>query len=216
MNESDRTNPPGGWQGHGPDSIEERRRILRSLGAGGAIAGLPTLAHATGRPHCKKDSKNYHPTASAVGSMIGSVSGTTLPMYGHPCSYYQDSAKWGTWTAGGVTLNWDRCGRTDYTGLDRLRFWQAMGLSSAPGVSGDPRRRWCSTVLHSYPGSDEGVWLSALCNAHHVGARFPYTATGVRALYVNQNPLLGGATDATLHSKAIVLFRDYLSMGEPA
>ncbi len=91
MNESDRTNPPQGWQGHGPDSIEERRRTLRSLGAGGAIAGLPSLASATGgRPHCKRDSKNYNPTASAVGSMVGSMVGSTPPMYGHPCSHYQN------------------------------------------------------------------------------------------------------------------------------
>jgi len=216
MNESDRTNPQESWQGHGPDSIEERRRVLRSLGAGGAIAGLPTLAHATGRPHCKKDSKNYHPTASAVGSMIGSVSGTTLPMYGHPCSYYQDSAKWGSWTNGSISLNWNKCGNSTYSGSDRLRFWQAMGFASAPGVTGDPRSRWCSEVIHSFPSSDEGIWLSALFNANHVGTRFPYTPSGVRSLYFNKNPLLGDAVDATLHSKAIVLFRDYLSLGVPA
>ncbi len=217
MNESDRTNRLPSWQGHGPESVEERRRILRSLGAGGAIAGLPSLAHATGRPHCKRDGKNYNPTASAVGSMVGSVNPTTLPMYGHSCSHYQSSANWATWTNGkGTTLNWNVCGNHTYAGADRLRFWQAIGFASAPGVAGDVRRRWCSDVIQNYPSSDEAIWLTALFNANKIGTRFPYAPAGVCDLYFNKNPLRSLEVDATMHGKALMLFRDYLSQGMPA
>lgn len=219
MNESDRTNPPGGWQGHGPDSIEERRRILRSLGAGGAVAGLPSLASATTtRPYCKKDTKNYNPTASAVGSMVGSVVGSTPPMYGHPCSHYQNQSggTWGTtWHNGkGRTINWYNCGDKATPSIDRLRFWVVFGLSD-PGTS-SPKARSCAFILHDYATSDEGVWLTALLNANKCGSRFPYTPGGVVDLYANKNPLTGGSLDSTLHGKALILFRDYLSLGMPA
>ncbi len=226
MNESDRTNPPQGWQGHGPDSVEERRRILRSLGAGGAIAGLPVLAQATGgRPHCKRGGVNYHPTASAVGSMVGSVT-TALPMYGHGSSYYWSSGNWGTsWSNGkGLTgMNFNRCANASYTGADRLRFWQVLGFSAAPGalphdgsMPADLRLRWCSDVLRGDATRAECVWLTAMFNANKVVGRFPYTPGGVSDLYFNRNPLPGGSDAPTLHSNAIILFRDYLSQGMPA
>jgi hypothetical protein len=218
MNESDRTNPPQGWQGHGPDSIEERRRILRSLGAGGAIAGLPSLASATStRPFCKKDAKNYNPTASAVGSMVGSMVGSTPPMYGHPCSHYQNQTggSWGsTWHNGyGRLVNWTTAGNKGTADADRLRFWVAFGHTSDPGGN---KSRSCAYLLHDYASSDEVVWLTALLNANKCGTRFPYTPKGVVDLYNNKNPLTGGSIDATLHGKAFILFRDYLSLGMPA
>jgi hypothetical protein len=224
MNESERTNRPDGWQGQGPGSVEERRRILRSLGAGGAVAGLPSLAIAsTGRPHCKKGGINYHPTASAVGSMIGSVT-SALPMYGHPSTHYHTSANWGSWINGkGLSgLTFDRCASATYTGGDRLRFWQVMGFSSAPGTlpldgstPTDPRMRWCSQVLRGDAALAECVWLTALFNANRVGARFPYAPAGVVDLYFNRNPIPGGVADGLLHTNAITLFRDYLSSGMP-
>jgi hypothetical protein len=214
MNESERTNRPEGWQGQGPDSIEARRRVLRSLGAGGAVAGLPSLAQATStRPYCKKDNKNYNPTASAVGSMIGSMVGSTLPMYGHPCSYYTNSSNWGVWSNGkGRTLNWDLCAR-DWTGT-RMRFFVAFELAD-PGSS-SPKYNFCEDIIRGSPASDEAIWLTALFNANRVGTRFPYAPGGVIDLYKNSNPLTGGSTDSTLHAKAITLFRDYLSLGMPA
>jgi hypothetical protein len=217
MNESESTNRPGGWLGHGPTSIEERRRILRSLGAGGAVAGLPSLASATsGRPYCKKDSKNYNPTASAVGSLVGSVTGSTPPMYGHPCSHYQSSGNWGSsWHNGkGRELNWYNCGNKDTPSDDRLRFWVVFGLSD-PGSS-SPKARSCAYIVHDYPSSEEAVWVCALLNANKCGTSFSYAPGGVVDLYSNKNPLTGGSIDTTLNSKALILFRDYLSLGVSA
>lgn len=213
MNESDRSK---GWQGHGPDSIEERRRILRSLGAGGAVAGLPSLAHATGRPYCKKDGRNYHATASAVGSMVGSVVGTTPPKFGYPCTHYQNSSNWGSsWNNGkGRSLTWYNCGNKATAEADRLRFWVVFGLSD-PGTS-SPKARSCAYILHDYPNSDEAIWLTALLNANKCGSQFPYAPGGVVDIYSNKNPYTGGSTDGTLHGKALMLFRDYLSQGIPA
>lgn len=219
MNESERTNRPGGWLGHGPAGIEERRRILRSLGAGGAVAGLPSLASATsGRPHCKKDSKNYNPTASAVGSMVGSVVSADPPKYGHGCSHYQNQSggSWGsTWHNGyGHAVNWTNCGFKDTPSASRVRFWVLFGLSD-PGSS-SPKARSCAYILHDYASSDEAIWFNALLNANKCGTRFPYTPKGVVDLYNNKNPLTGGSIDTTLHAKALILFRDYLSLGMPA
>lgn len=212
MNESDREK---GWQGHGPDSIEQRRRVLRSIGASGAVAGLPTLAHASGRPYCRKGGKNYHATASAVGSMVGSMVGTNPPKYGHPCSYYTNAANWGSgWKNGkGRDLTWDLCAR-DWTSSTRMRFYVAFELGH-PG-EGSPRYRYCEDIIRDYPTSDEAIWLTALFNANKLGSNFPYTPGGVVDLFKNTNPLLGGSADSTLHSKAITLFRDYLSQGLPS
>lgn len=201
------------WQGQGPDSIEQRRRILRSLGAGGAIAGAPTLALATGRPHCKRDGKKYHATASAVGSMMGSVVGTTPPKWGHGCSHYTSGSNWSSgWHNGkGRAITWDLCGR-DWTGT-KMRFFVAFELSH-PGT-GSPKYAFCKDIIRSAPNSDEAVWLTALFNANKVASQFPYTPGGIIDLYKNSNPLIGGATDSSLHFKALTLFREYLSQGMP-
>lgn len=213
MNESERTNRPEGWQGQGPDSIEARRRILRSLGAGGAVAGLPSLASATsGRPYCKKDSKNYHATASAVGSMVGSMVGTTPPKYGHPCAHYRSEGNWRSgWHNGhSRALTWDLCGR-DHTGT-RMRFFLAFEL---PDPGSGPTHRNCENILRDTSNPVEAVWLTALLNANKVGGQFPYTPAQVVALYKNTHPITGSTSDPTLHGKAVMLFRDYLSLGLP-
>jgi hypothetical protein len=213
MNESDRTNPPKGLQGQGPHAVEERRRILRSLCAGGAVAGLPSLAGATsGRPYCKKDSKNYHATASAVGSMVGSMTGTTPPKYGHPCGHYHTDTNWGSgWTNGhGRALTWDLCGR-DHTGT-RLRFYLAFEL---PNPGSGSTYRYCENILRDTSNPVEAVWLTALLNANKVGTLFPYTPAQVVALYKNTHPFTGSTSDPLLRDKAVMLFRDYLSSGNP-
>ncbi len=209
----DDLNRSNGWQGQGPDSIEERRRVLRSLGAGGAIAGAPALALATGtRPYCKKGGKNYNPTASAVGSLMGSVTGSTPPKYGHACSHYTSSGNWGSgWTNGkGRSLTYNLCANPSAS--SRLRFYLAFELSN-PGT-GSVRYRECQDIIRNYPNSDEAVWLTALFNANKVASRFPYAPGGVVDLFKNSNPLTGGSSDSTLHAKALTLFRDYLSLGE--
>lgn len=105
------TNHGTGPQDSGASSIGERRRVLRTLGAGGVLTGAPGLALATtSRPYRKKDSKNFHATASAVGSMIGSMTGTTPSMYGHPVAHFQHQSNWGSgWNTGvgGHSLTWD-------------------------------------------------------------------------------------------------------------
>jgi hypothetical protein len=199
------------WQGQGPASVESRRRILRSMAAGGAAVGAPSMALAASRPRCRKDNKNYHPTASAVGSILGSVTGSTPAMYGNGCSHYTSSSNWGSgWSNGkSRSLTYDRCANPN--GSTKLRFYEAFELSN-PG-SGSPKYRECQAIIRSYPTSDEAIWLTALFNANKVASLFPYTPKGVLDLYNNKNPLTGGSTVVGLHAKAITLFRDYLSLG---
>jgi hypothetical protein len=202
------------WQGCGQRSIEERRRVLRSLGVGSAVVGAPALATAAAPgSHCKSklDNKKYKPTASAVGSVLASVATTKPPMYGHSCSDYRNSSYWGTgWTNGkGRPLTYDLCAKDPATGT---RFYEAFNL---PNPYAGSKFRRCADILRNYPTSDEAIWLTALCNANKLAAAslFPYEPAGVLALYVNQNPLMGNFSDSSLHAKAKTLFRDYLSQG---
>lgn len=202
------------WQGQGQSSIEARRRVLRSLGAGGAAVGAPSLAtaYASG-DHCKLGTKKYKPTASAVGSVMSSVAVSKPPMYGLRCSDYRSSGTWGSgWTNGkGRSLSYSLC--ADTSNSAGLRFWVAFELSW-PGT-GSPKYRKCADILSNDPTSNEAVWLTALFNANklYVAQRFPYTPAGVLALYKNQNPLMNNWADGSLNAKALILFRDYLSQG---
>lgn len=197
-----------------PSSVQQRRRLLRSLGAGGAImgVGLPFKAQAAGRPHCVKDLKNYHATASAVGSMVGSVAGTVPPKAGYNCAHYRVSGNWYTgWTNGGTTpvaLTWTNCGST--TSTTKLRFWQCFELSDPGALSTAAINRTCTDILNLYPTSDEAHWLVALFNANKCGTNFTYTPAQVLSLYKGVNPMTGWNT-ADIKVKALSLFRDYLS-----
>ena len=212
----DHTNHGTGPQDSGASSIGERRRVLRTLGAGGVLTGAPGLALATtSRPYCKKDSKNFHATASAVGSMMGSMTGTTPSMYGHPVAHYQPQSNWGSgWNTGvgGHSLTWDTCGNKAAPDATRIRFWALFGLANPNNTSINIGRS-CAFLIQDYPSSEESIWVVAVLNACKVGSRFPYTPRQVIDLYSNRNPLIGGREDLTLRSKAIVLFRDYLSLG---
>lgn len=225
--ERDATESTAGSQPVESGSSQQRRRLLRAFGAGGALAGagLPFGAGATTtRPHCKKtgSTNNYHPTASAVGSLVGSVTGSTPPVNGHKCSNYKHgkSTNWGSnWTNGHSTprsLTYDNCANANNVwGVTKLRFWHVFELSD-PGAS-SPRYRYCHEILSTYPDSEEGIWLAAMLNANKfktatatVG-QFTYTPGGVISLYKNSNPLPGGSSPADLNTKAMTLFRDYLS-----
>lgn len=204
-----------GWRGQGQRSIEERRRILRSLGVGSAVVGAPSLAAAGGGAdnYCKMGGTKYRAHASAVGSVLASVATSKPAMYGNRCSDYRNSSFWGTgWTNGkGRSLSYALC--ADVGNANGMRFWVAFDLSQPSW--GSPKFRKCSEILRDYPTSDEAIWLTALFNANKLYSteRFPYTPAGVLALYRNQNPLMGNWTDASLSGKARTLFRDYLSQG---
>lgn len=202
-------------------SGQQRRRLLRTVAATGAVVGvgLPLAAHATVRPHCKKNndanpSNNYHPTASAVGSMIGSSTGGVLPICGHSTSHYCGNA--GNWIAGWTngrpapkTLSWDRCGNTSFGGTKR-KFAEVFEVTSPTG----PQDRNCAEILNTYGTSDEAIWLTAILNANKRSPLFPYTASQVVDLYKGVNPIAGGTVSGiTLRDKAVILFRDYLSQG---
>jgi hypothetical protein len=194
-------------------SGQQRRQLLRAVGAGGALvgAGLPFAAHATGRPHCKKSGSthNYNPTASAVGSIIGSVTGTTAPVSGYHCTHYRDSAKWSTgWTNGkGRSLTHSLC--ADQYAATKMLYFVAFERTSA---STTMEGRTCEEILRLYPTSDEAIFLGALFNANNPNcAPFAYTPAQVLALAEGKNPLMGGSADGTIKSKAVTLFRDYLS-----
>jgi hypothetical protein len=189
----------------------ERRQLLRAVGAGGVLAGagFPMAAHATGRPYCTKSSKNYHATASAVGSMVGSVGSGTPPIYGHTCSHYRSAGNWpSSCTNGkGRTLTYNTCANTTYTGT-KLKFWHCFEQSD-PGP-GSPKSRYCADILANYPTSEEAHWLTALFNANKCNP-FAYSAGQVVDLCAGRNPLMGGQTQADIANKALTLFRDYLS-----
>jgi hypothetical protein len=196
-------------------SVERRRQLLRALAAGGALggAGVPLTAHATGRPYCRKaggGSTNYHPTASAVGSMIGSVVGGQPPVYGHNCAHWRNSGNWpGTCTNGrGRTLSYNLCANP--TAGTKLRFYLAFEFASTPST-GAPTYRYCADILHTYPTSDEAVWLTAMLNANKLATTFPYGPSNIIDLYNSKNPQLGGIVQAGLNARALELFRDYLS-----
>ena len=205
-------------QAHTPDGLagvclssgQQRRRLLRALGASGAIAGvgLPLSAHATGQPYCVKNSNNYHATASAVGSIVGSVTGGTPPTSGHNCGHYCSSGNWGTgWTNGkGRSCTYSLC--ADQSAGTKLRFWHVFELSD-PG-SGSPKYRYCADILNNYPTSDEAHWLTAVFNANKQSP-FTYSPGGVVDLYKGLNPMVGGQSDPTISGKALTLFKDYLS-----
>ncbi len=220
MNESDRTPATPAAQGQGQESIDTRRRILRSLGAGGAVGALPSLAQATGsRPHCKKDNKDYHATASRVGSMIGSVAAGAIPKHGHRCSHYI-SVGWGSgWHNGrGRSITWNNCGRVPehwrsaaWREANCTRFWVLFGYASDPGGE---RSKFCYEILRASTTSAENIWLVALLNANKLATTFPYTQDGVLKLHHGFNPNfspIGASADANLSAKALQLFRDYLS-----
>ena len=110
----------------------------------------------------------------------------------------------------------DNCANANSVyGVTKLKFWHVFELSD-PGSS-SPKSRFCHEILSTYPDSDEGIWLAAMLNANKfktatatVG-QFTYTPGGVISLYKNLNPLAGGSAPADLNTKAVTLFRDYLS-----
>ncbi len=190
-------------------SRQARRQLLRAVGASGALAGigLPFSAHATTRPYCQRNSNNYHATASAVGSMIGSITGGTPPIAGHTCAHYQNSSNWGSGYSNGrgCALSYDTCANPN--GATKLRFWQVFALSD-PGSG--PTYRTCQYILSTYSTSDEAHWLAAMFNANK-RSPFAYTPTQVIDLYKGLNPLMGGSASVGLNTQALTLFRDYLS-----
>ena len=196
-----------------------RRQLLRAVGATGALAGigLPLAAHATTRPYCVRNSNNYHATASAVGSMIGSTTGGTPPIYGHTCAHYCTGTNWvaGCTNGRGISLTYANCGNTaTYPNSSKLCFWQVFELSNPGAPSSIPSSRYCATILNSYGTSDEAIWLTALLNAtkrNQNGNVFPYTPTQVIDLYKGLNPLMGGTSSSGITGQALTLFRDYLS-----
>lgn len=200
-------------------AADQRRQLLRAVAGSGALlgAGVPLTAHATGRPHCKKSGypHKYHPTASAVGSIIGSVTGTQPPVYGHPCSYYQSSGNWPSPCSNGRTvgLSWGKCvNATHWPISERLRFYQVFELSN-PGSG--PTYRYCHEIISTYAGTDEHIWLTAMFNANKLLGTFTYTPTQIIELYNDRNPIPGGMSNTGLRDKAKELFRDYLSQGVP-
>jgi hypothetical protein len=195
-------------------SDEQRRRLLRAVATSGALAGagVPLTAQATTRPYCRKSgmTQNYHASASAVGSLIGSVTGTVPPKYGHTCSHYRNVGSWGTgYTNGrGRSLSYSLC--ADPGALTKLRFYLAFEFGSVPASTASTYRE-CADILANYSSSDEAIWLTAMFNANKCGSNFPYTPTQVIDLYNSKNPSLGGMVQSGLNLKAKELFRDYLS-----
>jgi hypothetical protein len=214
MNRHDTSSPtPPSIDEGQPKSAAQRRALLRALGASGAIAGagLPMGAQATGgRKYCVKTTKNYHATASAVGSMMGSQTGSTPPVCGHKTSHYCSSGNWGSgWTNGNLcTLTYSKC--CDQYGSTKLRFYEVMN-EAAPTSSTSPKNRYCWEIMRNDPGCDEAVWLTAVFNACKKGSAFSYTPAQVCKLYKSKNPLTGDNVVAGLDQKALQLFREYLS-----
>ena len=189
---------------------EGRRQLLRAMAAVGAGAGVPGIALASSRPYCQKTGSNYHASASAVGSMIGSTVGTDTPKWGYRCSHYQTSTNWGSgYVCGGRSLTYTNCGNPATLPGSKLKFWVVFGLSQpAAGTATD---RYCADIINTYSGSDEAFWICAVLNACKVGTNFPYTADEVVSLYKSQNPWQSNSTQAGLNAKALTLFKDYLS-----
>lgn len=188
---------------------EGRRQLLRAMAAVGAGAGVPGVAFAGSRPYCQKSGSNYHASASAVGSMIGSTVGSDTPKWGYKCTHYQTSSNWGTtWVCGSRNLTYANCGNTATTS-GKLKFWHVFGLSQP--ATGTPTERDCALILNSYASTDEAYWLCAVLNACKVGANFPYTADEVVCLYKGQNPWQGNSIQSGLSANALTLFKDYLS-----
>lgn len=200
-------------------SGQQRRRLLRTVAATGAIVGvgLPMAAHATVRPHCKKTNdanpnNNYHPTASAVGSMIGSSTGGLPPITGHNCAHYKIQSNWTStsWTNGRPTpvmLTYYRCAKLNgQAGYPQHTFGQVFEISNATGQ----HARTCWDILHNDSNSPEAHWLTAIFNACK-RTPFAYTPSQVVDLYKGVNPLPGSASGVTLRDNALLLFRDYLS-----
>ncbi|MEY3253150.1 MAG: hypothetical protein RL227_2123 [Pseudomonadota bacterium] len=94
----------------------------------------------------------------------------------------------------------------------RIHFWALFGLVNPNNTSINIGRS-CAFLIQDHASSEESIWVVAVLNACKVGSRFPHTPRQVIDLYSNRNPLIGGREDLTLRSKAIVLFRDYLSLG---
>lgn len=197
-------------------SNDQRRRLLRAAASSSVLAGagVPLAAQASTRPFCKKSgyTQNYHACASAVGSIIGSVAGTDTPKYGYPCSHYTTSGNWpASCTNGrGRTISYNLCANPSYS--SKMRFYVAFEFASTPST-GAATYRYCADILANYPTSDEAIWLTAMFNANKVGSAFPYVAANIIDLYESKNPQLGGLTVSGLNTKAMTLFRDYVSQG---
>jgi hypothetical protein len=197
-------------------SDEQRRQVLRAAVAGSALAGLPFAANATNRPHCRKDNKNYHPTASAVGSLIASATGSVDPIKGHNCNHYRQAGSWTGWTCtngSSVTMTFDKCAN-QYPpgGVTKLRFHEVFQISYWSATTAE--RRDCEEILRSYSTTEQAHFLVAIFNANKrnvAPAVFPYNPAGVISLYKGVNPLPNGIPVANLRNNAMILFRDYLS-----
>jgi hypothetical protein len=185
----------------GAEVTRERRRLLRTLASSGALAGLgaPLAAQATStRPHCKKvgSSHNYHASASAVGSIIGSVAGGQEPHEGYPCSHYKYQSGWtGTsWHNGrGRSLTYNLCANLSWG--SKMLFYVAFGYTSPNNAA---------------QNKTEAHWLTALLNANKIPTRFPYTPAHVLDLHRSKHPTLGW-NQSGLDAKALQLFTEYLS-----
>lgn len=195
-------------------SSQERRRLLRAFGAGGALAGagLPFAAQATTTPrkHCVKSAKNYNATASAVGSLIGSAAGSTGPIAGHTCTHYKTSTNWPTTCVNGKgrTLTHSNC--VNQSAGTKLRFcdvFEHLANGGLPPTTASTYR-YCSDIMNNDASSAEAHWLTAVFNSNK-RIPFSYTPSQVVDLYWSKNP--AGAVVSGLNTKALTLFRDYLS-----
>lgn len=185
------------------ESPEGRRRLLRAMAAVGA--GAPGVAFAGTRPYCQKAGTNYHASASAVGSMIGSNVGTATPKWGYTCSHYKNPANWNfSGTCNTYAVNWNNCGNTAWA--TKTKFYALFGCAQTTQTNRD-----CADILQNDNSSDEAYWLCAVFNACKVGSNFPYTATEITKLYKSQNPWMGDQQQAGLNTKALNLFKNYLS-----
>ena len=199
-------------------SRQARRQLLRAVGTSGALAGigLPFSAQATTRPYCQRNTNNYPATASAVGSMIGSITGGTPPIAGHTCTHYRTSTNWGTGYTNGrsCALNYNNCGNRSVSPSSKLCFWQVFELTNPGAPSSVPSSRYCEDILNNYGTSDEAHWLTAMLNANkrnQNGNVFSYMPTQIIDLYKGLNPLMGGSSSSGISTQALTLFRDYLS-----
>lgn len=184
-------------------SPESRRRLLRGMAAVGAGAGIPGLAMAGNRPYCQKGGSNYHASASAVGSMVGSNVGTDTPKWGYKCTHYKSQSNWNfSGTCNSYTVNWNTCGNT--AGNPRVKYCSLFGVSQTAQTGRD-----CADILQNDNASNEAYWLCALFNAMKVGSNFPYTPQEVVSLCQGNNPWGGSPTG--ISAKALTLFKDYLS-----
>ena len=155
-----------------------RRLLVKGLGKGAAVVAVVTPIHTLAGPVIVGGGKLC--TVSGVQSNVGSprTGAATSTCSGYTPGHFATLSNWPGYNAGTATAT---------NTVDGITFTQATAFNA---VFGGADTTPLLTLVTASPASNNAAWVTALLNAiqNPAGFNFPYTASQVRAYFLDPNP----------------------------